>query len=99
MLDKLLQLIVPVAMKFLRGLADNQIEGEKLSATQKMLAWNSRNIVATFGQSFAAETDNTYDDDAVNEVLVLADDTLQEAGITPAPVPDFGTDEEEEATE
>lgn len=80
-LNDLFKILFPVALDGIKMLADAEIDGATLSKDQKSVLYFAYIGLRTNFQRVVDSTDNEYDDQTLQRLVELAEDTLTEAGI------------------
>lgn len=80
-LTDLFKIIFPVALDGLKLLADSEIDGAKLNKDQKSGLYLTYIALKTNFKRIVESTENDYDDQTLQKLVELAEDTLTEAGI------------------
>ena len=78
--------IFPVVLNGAKAVADSYVKGDELSLDQKKILWNAYNIAKTAPIHIVESSENEYDDQALDALVELMEDTLTEAGL---PIPEI----------
>ena len=97
LLSDLVKFVYPLALQGLEILADSQIDGAKLNSDQKKSVYYAYLGLKMWGVKFVTDTENPYDDQAVQSALRVAEKTLGEAGVPlPSVPPELETEPSDE---
>lgn len=79
-MDKYLALLLPFFIKAAQEILDSVLNGKDLKEHQVMALQSAYFELGTWGRHLAADTANTYDNEAVEAVMNLIKDLLAEGG-------------------
>jgi len=83
--DQILDLGVPLGLTILKNIGDSAVDGATAHSDLKKSMYLAHGTITFFGEKIANDTENDYDDQALQAAKELIEDTLTEAGI-PIPV-------------
>lgn len=79
--------IFPVILQGAQFIADSLVDGSKLSSDVKQTLYSAYVLIKVHGEEIVANSNNTYDDEALSKLAVFCEDTLDEAGVSVPEIP------------
>ena len=73
--------LIPVLLSGVSALADGVIDGKDLNPDQKKACFGAMAVIDTYGKKIVEDSENKYDDAALETLYDFAKDTLEEAGV------------------
>lgn len=84
-----LKLFLPALIGMAKMIIDGAVKGEELTDHGKRVLVSAYVELSVWGQHLAADTENEYDDEAVESLLDMVVDTAEEAGLELPDLPEF----------
>ena len=88
-MPEFLKLFLPALIGMAKMIADGALKGEALTDHGRRALLSAYVELSVWGQHLAADTENEYDDDAIEALLDMVIDTAEEAGLELPELPEF----------